>query len=219
MMVFILPFLPSFSRTGPGLRLWSLRLTGLLVLVWAAAVQAQTPVREDAQIKTLKLERTTDGIYLSAQLQFELTPTVEDALLKGIPIFFVAQSDLMQARWYWYDRKIVSVQRTMRLSYQPLTRRWRLTVAQGSPREMQQAQSIGQQFDTLEEALFAMRRIARWRIADPIPHDSDARLDVVFRFELDLDKLPRPFQLGNVGLSDWIIATSAKATVPAETLQ
>ena len=64
-----------------------------------------------------------------------------------------------------------------------------------------------------------MRRIARWRVADPIPHDSDARLDVVFRFELDLDKLPRPFQLGNVGLSDWIINTSAKATVPAEILK
>jgi hypothetical protein len=190
-----------------------------LVLGWAAAVQAQTPVREEAQIKTLKLERTADGIYLSAQMQFELTPTVEDALLKGIPIFFVAQSDLMQARWYWYDRKIASVQRTMRLSYQPLTRRWRLTVAQGSLKDMQQTQAIGQQFDSLEEAMFAMRRIARWRVADPIPHDSDVRLDVVFRFELDLDKLPRPFQLGNVGLSDWIIATSAKATVPAEIQQ
>lgn len=182
-------------------------------------MQAQSPAREEPQVKALKLERTVDGIYLSAQLQFELTPTIEDTLLKGIPIFFVAQTDVVQARWYWYDRKLSSVQRTMRLSYQPLTQRWRLSVTQGGSQDTPPPQAIGQQFDSLDEALFAMRRIARWRVADPIPHDSDARLDVVFRFELDLDKLPRPFQLGNVGLSDWIINTSAKATVPAEILK
>jgi hypothetical protein len=42
---------------------------------------------------------------------------------------------------------------------------------------------------------------------------------VEFSFQLDLDKLPRPFQLGNVGLSDWTIAARAKATVPAEMRQ
>ena len=214
MMVFILHFFESNSPVRPFLA--RLLLWFSLVLVGTGAVLAQTAAKDGTQVKTFLLERKEDGIYVSAQLKLELTPTVEDALLKGIPIFFVAQSDLTQERWYWYDRKLASVQRTMRLSYQPLTRRWRLSVTQGAANETNQSQALGQHFDTLDEALSAMRRISRWRVADAIPHDSDARLEVVFSFQLDLDKLPRPFQLGNVGQSDWIIAASAKATVPAE---
>jgi hypothetical protein len=219
MMVFILHSFESCSRACQSAGKWLIQLGVLLVCCGVAWVQAQPAVKEGTQVKTFQLERAPDGIYLSVQLQLELTPTVEDALLKGIPIFFVAQSDLVQARWYWYDRKLASAQRTMRLSYQPLTRRWRLSVTQGAVLEMNQAQSIGQQFETLDEALAAMRRISRWRVAEAIPHDSDERLDVEFSFQLDLDKLPRPFQLGNVGLSDWTIAARAKGTVPAEMRQ
>ena len=217
MMAFILHFLENFKRSCLWVSRWWL-LQWSLLLLCSGMVMAQTPLvsKEGTQVKTFQLERTADGIYVSAQLQIELTPTVEEALLKGIPIFFVAQSEVLQARWYWYDRKLASVQRTMRLSYQPLTQRWRLSVAQGAPTESNQSQAMGQHFDSLDEALLAMRRITRWRVADAIPHESDGRLDVVFSFELDLDKLPRPFQLGNVGLSDWIIAARVKATVPAE---
>jgi hypothetical protein len=216
MMVFILHSFENCRSAWLRVGTWLHRFSLLLLCCWSAWSYAQAPANEPVQVKTFQLERSADGIYVSAQLQLELTPTVEDALLKGIPMFFVAQSDLMQARWYWYDRELASVQRTMRLSYHPLTRRWRLSVAQGTAQETHQTQAIGQQFETLDEALAAMRRISRWRVADAVPHDSDARLDVVFSFQLDLNKLPRPFQLGNVGLSDWTIATRAKATVPAE---
>ena len=104
----------------------------------------------------------------------------------------------------------------MRLSYQPLTRRWRLNVSQGVPNEMNQSQALNQNFDSLDDALSAIRRISRWRVVESVPVDLDARLDVVFSFRLDMDKLPRPFQIGNIGQSDWDIAASAKGIVPAE---
>jgi hypothetical protein len=44
-------------------------------------------------------------------------------------------------------------------------------------------------------------------------------MDLVFSFRLDLDKLPRPFQIGNFGQADWMIAATAKGTVPAEISQ
>ena len=43
-------------------------------------------------------------------------------------MYFVAEGDILRERWYWYDKRIVSVQRHIRLAYQPLTRRWRLNV-------------------------------------------------------------------------------------------
>lgn len=191
-------------------------------MLWCVAcmlpyVHAQN--RETAQVSVFKLERTVDGIFVTAQIEFDLPQAVEDALQKGIPVFFVAQSELVQDRWYWYNRSLGLAQRTMRLSYQPLTRRWRLNVSKAAPSDMNLAQAINQNFDTLDEALSAVRRFSRWRVADAKPSDSDARMDLVFSFRLDLDKLPRPFQIGNFGQADWMIAATAKGTVPAEISQ
>ena len=62
----------------------------------------------------------------------------------------------------------------MRLSYQPLTRRWRLQV---SPTPIgNSGLALGQNFDTREEALAAVQRISRWKIADAAEVDPDAPL-------------------------------------------
>ena len=198
------------------LYLMVLRVFLVVCLAGLSHGNAQAQESVAAQVTSFKLERASDGIYMSAQIQFELPQAVEDTLQKGVPIFFVAQSELLQERWYWYDRRVAFAQRSMRLSYQPLTRRWRLNVSQGVPNDMNQSQALNQNFDSLDDALSAIRRISRWRVVESVPVDLDARLDVVFSFRLDMDKLPRPFQIGNIGQSDWVIAASAKGTVPAE---
>jgi hypothetical protein len=71
-------------------------------------------------------------LWLSAQVDFELPHVVEDALLKGVPVFFVAQVAVLRERWYWKDRKrIAAVRRQFRLSFHPLTQRWRLNISHG----------------------------------------------------------------------------------------
>ena len=94
----------------------------------------------------------------------------------------------------------------MRLSYQPLTRRWRL-VFSSSPIGSS-GLALGQTFETRDEALAAVQRISHWKIAEPSDIDTDARYNVDFRFRLDVSQLPRPFQIGAVGHSDWSIGAS-----------
>jgi hypothetical protein len=101
---------------------------GLLFLLIAAASHADTVV-EAAQFR---VERAGDDVTLSAQLRFELPAAVEDALLKGIPVYFAVEADLLRERWYWTDKKMASAARNMRLAYQPLTGQWRLNVASGA---------------------------------------------------------------------------------------
>ena len=217
MMAFTLHSFKNSPLKRLGLAHWAMcRVWCLLLAVCMVPLQAQGQNKSSTQISAFKLERGADGVYLSAQIQFDLPPAVEDALLKGIPIFFVAQSELLQERWYWYDRSIAMAQRHMRLSYQPLTRRWRLNVFQGGANVIHSGQAINQNFESLEDALSAIQRISRWRVADTVLPTTDAQLGVVFNFSLDLDKLPRPFQIGNIGQSDWVIAAAAKGTVPAE---
>ena len=144
------------------------------------------------EINGLRLERSEEGVFLSAAVKFDLPPVVEDALVKGVAMYFVAEADLYRDRWYWYDRKITGAARHMRVSYQPLTRRWRLQVAPGPINNTGLGVTLGQNFDTLEEAMAAVKRISRWKIAEAAEIEPDARHNVDFRFRLDVSQLPRP---------------------------
>jgi hypothetical protein len=157
-------------------------------------------------LSQLRLERSDEGVFLTATVRFELPPVVDDALHKGIPMYFVAEAVLFRDRWYWYDRQVNTASRHMRLSYQPLTRRWRLLLSHTPIGNTGLA--LGQTFDTREEALAAVQRISRWKIAEPSELETDARYNVDFRFRLDLSQLPRPFQIGVVGQSDWNISAA-----------
>jgi hypothetical protein len=178
----------------------------LACLVFAIAGPAAQAEGTPADVTQLRLERNEEGLLLSANVSFELPPVIDDALAKGIPMFFVAEAVLLRDRWYWYDKQVSKAQRHMRLSYQPLTRRWRLQVSAqpiGSS-----GQALGQNFETQEEAMDAVKHIARWKIADGADLEPDARYSVDFRFRLDVSQLPRPFQIGAVGHADWNISAA-----------
>ena len=192
-----------FQRLVHGL-MYALRsIVLLLCAAMALGVSAQSTSPE---IKGLRVERADDGLYLWASLRFELPPAVEDALLKGIPMVFIAEADVYRDRWYWYDKQVRQASRSIRVAYQPLTRRWRLTVTQGSAAA--NGVALGQSFDSLAEAMAAAQRITRWKIAEATDIDPDGRHSIDFHFRLDLAQLPRPFQIGAASQSEWSISVS-----------
>lgn len=164
----------------------------------------------------LKIERIEDGLWLSTSLHLELPGVVEDALLKGIPIYFVAEVDVLRERWYWTNRKVSSVRRNLRLAYHPLTRRWRLNVTEGDASESAQGLSLNQNFDSVKEAMAAVQRVSHWRIADVADVEPGGKHLVVLRFWLDVAQLPRPLQIGTLGQSDWQISLQAAQALPEE---
>ena len=160
-----------------------------------------------AELTQFSVERGDDGVYLSAVVQFELPPVVEDALMKGIPMFFVAEADVYLSRWYWADKRVASATRTIRLAYQPLTRRWRVNIVNGLFNNSEGLRAtLNQNYDSLAEAMSAAQRLSRWRIADNSEVEADVTHKLEFGFSLDLSQLPRPFQIGVVGQRDWTIS-------------
>jgi hypothetical protein len=188
---------------------WLLALA-LLAFGWSAAWAQVTP----ADVTHLQVDRTDEGVLLSATVRFDLPQVVDDALAKGIPMFFVAEASIFRDRWYWTDKRVATATRHFRLAYQPLTRRWRLQVSSspiGSAGLV-----LGQNFDSREEALGALQRISGWRIADANAIDPDSTHTVDFRFRLDVSQLPRPFQIGAVGQADWFILATRTLRLPPE---
>ena len=77
-------------------------LCAWFVLFWGAVFcgvpQAGAAQAASSEVGDLRLERGEDGLYLSANLQFELPELAEDALQKGIPMFFVADAKVLRDR-------------------------------------------------------------------------------------------------------------------------
>jgi hypothetical protein len=189
----------------PEPRGWLARLLCALLLalcgIWTLPASAH-----GVDVPQLRIERDEDGLYLSAMLGFELPPLVEDALYKGIPLFFAVEADVMRDRWYWRDERMAHAERYLRLAYQPLTRRWRLIVSPTPIGNAGLGVALSQNFDELADAMASIRRIARWRIADLANIGAEGRYSVDFRFRLDTSQLPRPLQMGVIGQSDWSLS-------------
>ena len=191
------------SRCQRVVRVCTAAVVGLF-LVWVQPAIADTPV----ELQALKLERQDTALYMSANWQFELPSALADALLKGITLYFVTEVEISQERWYVYNQRVARSERYVRLFYQPLTRRWRVNISPQPFNASGLGMSLGQSYDSAEEAIAAVQRIVQWRIANASDYNPDAKQTISINFKLDLKQLPRPLQIGAVGQSDWNIAYS-----------
>ncbi|MEQ1657946.1 MAG: DUF4390 domain-containing protein [Hylemonella sp.] len=172
-----------------------------------------------AEVSQMDLGRSGDGVELAATVKFQLPPAVQDALYKGLPVIFVEEAEVYRERWYWLDKRVGSAQRHMRLVFQPLIRRWRLTVGAGPVSGNEGGVALAQTFDTLDEALGVIRRVSGWRIANLAELEAGTQHRFEFRFRLDITQLPRPLQIGALGESDWVLAVSASKRLQPESLK
>lgn len=157
------------------------------------------------ELQNLKLSKSNDGLYLSADWRFDLPASLEDALLKGVPLYFVTEAELTQERWYFYDKRVAQAQRHVRVMYQPLTRRWRVSVLPHAFSETGLGVSLGQSYSSAQEAFQTVKRLTQWRIAEAAELSASNKTNLILRFKLDLTQLPRPLQIGALTQSEWNI--------------
>ena len=174
------------------LRLCLLALLALPWLAWAAEVEVANP----------QLLPGEDGYVLSADFKFDLNPRLEEAVTKGVVLYFVADFELTKGRWYWLDEKLVARSQTYRLSYHALTRQYRLSTG-----------GLHQSFATLSEAVLVLSRLRNWVVIER--GEKGVRpgetYDAALRLRLDITQLPRPFQITALGNKDWSLASDWKS--------
>ncbi len=151
---------------------------------------------EGIKIKSFELEKVDSDWLLNASFQIELSPGLEDAVQKGVVLYFQTDFELTRSRWYWFDEKAIFVQRQTRLSYQPLTQQYRIA-------------SDGFIFSakTIAEALQATGTIGGWRVVDNSQLDSSKTYTASLRMALDLGKLPKPFQVNALNNREWNVSS------------
>jgi len=184
----------------------ALRASFVTLLLSMAAV---APTRADERIGVIAVALEPipgGGAVLNATFEFEMPQTLEEAVQKGIAVYFNIEFELFRKRWYWLDRKISASTLTYRLSYSPLTRQFRL--ARGG---------LSQSFDSLEEALGLLKSVRQWKVIEPgvlSPRDS---YEAQVRMRLDVTQLPKPFQVNAITSREWNLASDwREVPVPSE---
>lgn len=137
-----------------------------------------------------------DGIDLDATFDFDLPWVLEDAVSRGVPLYFVVDFELYRSRWYWFDDRRVAAALTYRLSYSPLTREYRLSRG-----------TLALPFDTLGGALATLRRVSGWTVLEHGALTAGQSYWAQVRMRLDTAQLPRPFQIGAITSRDWTLAS------------
>lgn len=179
-------------------------LPGLLLAPWwlgglaPRAAHAQT-----VELSTLKLQRDEGALTLEFAVRIALSRSVEDALQRGVPLYFMAEAELFSRRWYWRDERVARVRRSWRLAFQPLTATWRVSLG-----------GLTQTYATLPEAMSALSGAGRWKVADLSELDPETRHYVEFSYRLDTTQLPSPMQIGLGGQPDWVIRIERELNVP-----
>jgi hypothetical protein len=161
--------------------------SGLLLLFVSGAALADV-----ITVRSAELTEVEDQFVLNAEFDFSLTPTLEEALLKGISLYFVLEVEIARPRWYWFDEKLVTAQTTYRVSYSALTRQYRL--ASGL---------FSQTVASPEDVVRLLSRVTSRPVARVEDLPRGYRYDAAVRLRLDGNQLPKPFQVSALAARDW----------------
>jgi hypothetical protein len=156
----------------------------------SAATDAKSEGRPDTRADT---QLVPEGWLLNADVKFSVNARLEDLLEQGVPLHFVTEVEAYRPRWYWKDELVLSSSQSVKLSYQAITRQYR--VSRGP---------LSINFSNLSDALRAMGTVRSWRFAEGKALPLKTRYDVYVRFRLDKSQLPKPFQLTMLTDSDWV---------------
>jgi len=187
---------PRTVRRAP---LRAVAATCLLLCALAAGL-AGGAARADERIVATRAEvsarhGTDPGTYVDAQFDLPLPSALREAVGHGIALYFVIELEITRSRWYWFDKQLATDAIEYRLSFSPLTRQYRL--ARGG---------LAQPFDSLDQALATLRRVAQWRVGDAALLDG-GKVQSRIRLRLDTSMLPKPFQVNALTDRDWTLAS------------
>lgn len=162
-------------------------------LLFAAPLAAHA---DGIEVKKAALVAAEDGYFLEADFDITLTHTLEEALSKGVPLYFLLEFELIRPRWYWFNEKVANAQQQYRLSFNALTRRYRVSLG-----------TLYQNFESLPEAMGFLSRIRLPEIAESGALSKGTGYTAALRLRLDTSQLPRPFQISAVGSREWSVGS------------
>jgi Domain of unknown function (DUF4390) len=182
---------PCCARRDSALR-W---LAGLLLGFWLT-VAGVAQASDKSAISEAAIRATPQGYVLDGEVNIVLNSTLEDALSRGINLYFLLELELSRPRNWWFDEDIVDSVRKMRIYYHLLLRRYVVETGYTTRTAA-----------TLSEALAMLGRVDAWQVLEQGALKSGQHYDARLRLRLDTSQLPKPLSIGAVGGDRWELVT------------
>ncbi|MEI7841402.1 MAG: DUF4390 domain-containing protein [Gallionellaceae bacterium] len=181
------------------LRNYLVKLALLLsLLCYSALVSAEGITVSKAEVRPVD-----EGYEVVADFKITLPPSVADALLHGVVLNFVSELSITRSRWYWLDSDVVQAEQVTKLSYNALTRQYRIsrgTLFQGFPNLESALRLLGRQtLPPLAESVFQTGTAGY--VAKMLK--SETRYTAFAQMRLDVSQLPKPLQVTALTNSEW----------------
>ena len=168
-------------------------------LMLALIAQSPPATAEVIAVKSAVVRAQEDAIVLDAEFDFSLTAPLEQALLRGTPLYFVLETEMSRSRPYWFDENVSSPQFVRRLTYAALTNSYRVDSGRTS--------SGVNSYATLDEALRQIRLVRGRTLLEKRELRSGERYEVSLRLKLDTTQLPKPLQVNTLVSREWSLTS------------
>ena len=183
------------SHPGSGRRRALQRLSGLAAAATLGTLAAalSSPARADTiVVRSAELRAEDDDYVLNADFELSLNATLEEALQRGVPLYFLLELEISRPRWWWFDDRVLSPSVQYRITWNALTRQYRVSSG-----------LFGQALYTLEEIERFLSRVTSRPVARRDQLQRGARYEAALRLRLDVNQLPKPFQVDALASREW----------------
>ena len=167
------------------------------IFVWASLLCfSSLSLADGISLRQLQFEQAEQSWVVNASYTIDLPADLSEAVKKGITFHFITELNVTRGRWYWFEEKPITAIKSIKLSYQPLTQVYRVSVG-----------GLTLSATTLEEALLQIGAIAGWQVAEVAALDPSSDYDGAIRMRLDLSQLPKPFQINALNAREWNLSS------------
>jgi hypothetical protein len=189
--------MPAYSRSHPGTgrRRALQRLLGLAAgtALGTLAGTLSAPARADTiAVRSAEVRAEDDDYILNADFELTLNATLEEALQRGVPLYFLLELEIARPRWWWFDEKVLKSSVQYRVAWNALTRQYRVSSG-----------LFGQTLYSLEEVERFLSRVTSRPVARRDQLQKGARYEAALRLRLDVNQLPKPFQVDALASREW----------------
>ena len=190
------PSRPLFPCAPPRRCPSAVALVALVAIAFLSALISPPSRADTIPVKAAELRVEEGEVLLNAEFQLAFNSTLEEALQRGIALYFVLEFELTRSRWYWLDERVGQASLTSRVSYNTLTRQYRVSSG-----------LLTQTLGTLEEVERYIGRVTSRPVAQAAALSKGQRYDAAIRLRLDVNQLPKPFQVDALASREWTLTS------------
>lgn len=143
-------------------------------------------------INYAELQPFEDSYALSADIDIDFDEAIEEAVSKGVALHFLIEFQVVKPWKYWFDDEIVTVSKSVTLSYHALSRQYLVNHS-----------THQKSFETLDEAKDALMQISNWKVMDKSFIEKTEAYNAALLVRLDQSKLPKAIQVDAIGSEKW----------------